>query len=158
MRRTSTTTGSRQGDIVLVSFPFTDLTSSKRRPALVISPDSFNAAGDDLVPAAISCRRRLPHKSQMTPMRSTCPAPTFQKGGFPRNRSSSPQYPSYLTGRRWTGEDARRKGRRAICAVRGNYARMGTALSVIPSPEPMRAKSCSITLLTWRCRNIRASR
>ena len=38
----------RQGDMVLVSFPFTDLTSSKRRPALVLSPDSFNAAGEDL--------------------------------------------------------------------------------------------------------------
>ena len=37
----------RQGNIVLVSFPFTDLTSSKRRPALVLSPDSFNAAGED---------------------------------------------------------------------------------------------------------------
>ena len=46
------TTGYRQGDIVLVSFPFTDLTSSKRRPALIISPDSFNAAGEDLVLAA----------------------------------------------------------------------------------------------------------
>ena len=44
----------RQGDIVLVSFPFTDLTSTKRRPALVLSPDSFNAAGEDLVPAAIT--------------------------------------------------------------------------------------------------------
>ncbi len=44
----------RQGDIVLVSFPFTDLTSSKRRPALVLSPDSFNAAGEDLVLAAIT--------------------------------------------------------------------------------------------------------
>ena len=43
----------RQGDIVLVSFPFTDLTSSKRRPALVLSPDSFNAAGEDLVLAAV---------------------------------------------------------------------------------------------------------
>ena len=44
----------RQGDIVLVSFPFTDLTSSKRRPALVLSPDSFNAAGEDLVLAAVT--------------------------------------------------------------------------------------------------------
>ena len=47
-------TGYRQGDIVLVSFPFTDLTSSKRRPALIVSPDSFNAAGEDLVLAAIT--------------------------------------------------------------------------------------------------------
>ncbi|MDE0258608.1 MAG: type II toxin-antitoxin system PemK/MazF family toxin [Gammaproteobacteria bacterium] len=48
------TTAYRQGDIVLVSFPFTDLTSSKRRPALVLSPDSFNATGRDLVLAAIT--------------------------------------------------------------------------------------------------------
>ena len=44
----------RQGDIVLVSFPFTDLSSSKRRPALVLSPDSFNASGEDLVLAAVT--------------------------------------------------------------------------------------------------------
>lgn len=44
----------RQGDIVLVSFPFTDLSSSKRRPAPVLSPDSFNAAGEDLVLAAVT--------------------------------------------------------------------------------------------------------
>ena len=50
----SSTTGYRQGDIVLVSFPFTDLTSTKRRPALVISPDSFNATGEDLVLATIT--------------------------------------------------------------------------------------------------------
>ena len=48
------TTSYRQGDIILVFFPFTDLTSSKRRPALVISPDFFNAAGEDLILAAIT--------------------------------------------------------------------------------------------------------
>jgi len=42
------TTRYRRGDIVLVSFPFTDLSSSKRRPALVISPDAFNKQGEDL--------------------------------------------------------------------------------------------------------------
>ena len=43
------TTRYKRGDIVLVSFPFTDLSSSKRRPALVISPDAFNEHGQDVV-------------------------------------------------------------------------------------------------------------
>ena len=48
------TTLYRRGDIVLVSFPFTDLSTSKRRPALVVSPDSFNQAMQDVVLAAIT--------------------------------------------------------------------------------------------------------
>jgi mRNA interferase MazF len=48
------TTRYKRGDIVLVSFPFTDLSSSKRRPALVVSPDSFNETMQDLVLAAIT--------------------------------------------------------------------------------------------------------
>jgi mRNA interferase MazF len=48
------TTNYSRGDIVLVSFPFTDLTSTKRRPALVISPESFNQLNQDLILAAIS--------------------------------------------------------------------------------------------------------
>ena len=51
----STTTFSR-GDIILVSFPFTDLTSTKRRPALVLSPDSFNALKQDLILAPITSK------------------------------------------------------------------------------------------------------
>src|SRR5438034_599815 len=48
------TTRYKRGDIVLVPFPFTDLSSSKRRPALVVSPDDFNSQMQDLVVAAIT--------------------------------------------------------------------------------------------------------
>ena len=48
------TTRYKRGEIVLVSFPFTDLSSSKRRPALVLSPDAFNAQRQDLVLVAIT--------------------------------------------------------------------------------------------------------
>jgi mRNA interferase MazF len=51
------TTGYRRGDIVLVSFPFTDLSSSKRRPALIISPDAFNERGEDVVLVAITSQK-----------------------------------------------------------------------------------------------------
>jgi mRNA interferase MazF len=54
------TTGYRQGDIVLVSFPFTDLASAKRRPAVVISPNAFHFAQEDLILAAVT--------SQIAPM------------------------------------------------------------------------------------------
>jgi hypothetical protein len=50
------TTRYKRGDIVLVSFPFTDLSTSKRRPALVVSPDSFNETMRDLVLAATEGR------------------------------------------------------------------------------------------------------
>ena len=72
------TTAYRRGDIVLVSFPFTDLTSSKRRPALILSPDSFNAAGVDLLLAAIT--------SQITddPHGVLIRRGDFAQGGLPR--------------------------------------------------------------------------
>lgn len=43
-----------QGDIVLVPFPFTDLSGQKRRPALVVSPNGFDP--EDLVLCAITSR------------------------------------------------------------------------------------------------------
>ncbi len=48
------TTAYKQGDIVLVRFPFTDLTSTKKRPALVVSPDSFNRFNQDLILVALT--------------------------------------------------------------------------------------------------------
>jgi mRNA interferase MazF len=48
------TTSFSQGDVVLVPFPFTDLTSIKQRPALVISPERLNKVRPDVVLAAIT--------------------------------------------------------------------------------------------------------
>ena len=38
-----------KGDIVLLPFPFTNLKTTKRRPALVISPRVYNLSGDSTV-------------------------------------------------------------------------------------------------------------
>jgi mRNA interferase MazF len=55
------TTRYKRGDVVLVPFPFTDLSSSKRRPALVISPDAFNDQMEDVVVAAITSQLTSEH-------------------------------------------------------------------------------------------------
>ena len=44
----------KRGDVVLVRFPFTDLTTTKRRPALVISTDLYNQFQVNLIIAAIT--------------------------------------------------------------------------------------------------------
>ena len=55
-------TAYRKWDIVLVPFPFTDLTAVKRRPALIISPDSYNRSGPDAVIVFITSRKDLPSR------------------------------------------------------------------------------------------------
>lgn len=47
------TTSYKRWDLVLVPFPFTDLSSTKRRPALIVSPDLYNA-GKDVVIAYVT--------------------------------------------------------------------------------------------------------
>ena len=43
-----------RGTIVIVSYPFTDLSSSKRRPALVVSNDIYNSKTSDVVLVALT--------------------------------------------------------------------------------------------------------
>ena len=48
-----------QGDIVLVPFPFTDLTAVKKRPALVVSANWYNKRYRDVILVAVTSR--VPH-------------------------------------------------------------------------------------------------
>ena len=78
MRRMPPTTTYRRGDVVLVSFPFTDLAAAKKRPALIISPDSMNQLSQDLILAAIT--------SQLTGDEHGLPleAGDFAEGNLPK--------------------------------------------------------------------------
>lgn len=44
----------KQGDILLIPIPFSDLTSSKKRPVLVLSNSDYNSKTEDIVVAAIT--------------------------------------------------------------------------------------------------------
>jgi mRNA interferase MazF len=44
----------RQGDIVLVPVPFSDLSSTRRRPVIVISADAYQSATADMVVVAMT--------------------------------------------------------------------------------------------------------
>ncbi|WML24085.1 type II toxin-antitoxin system PemK/MazF family toxin [Neobacillus sp. OS1-33] len=44
----------KQGDIVLIPVPFSDLTNKKQRPVLIISNNQYNEITEDIVVAAIT--------------------------------------------------------------------------------------------------------
>jgi mRNA interferase MazF len=48
----------QRGDVVLVPFPFTDLSSAKTRPVVVVSAPEFQAATGDFTVAMITSVRR----------------------------------------------------------------------------------------------------
>jgi mRNA interferase MazF len=68
----------RQRDIVLVPVPFTDLSTLKRRPALVLSCDAFHRGTEDVVVAAITSQpSRGPYRVPIAPA-------DLDKGDLPR--------------------------------------------------------------------------
>jgi mRNA interferase MazF len=52
------TTGYSFGDIVLVPFPFTDQSATKRRPAVVVSTERYHRERPDLIIMAVTSQAR----------------------------------------------------------------------------------------------------
>ena len=48
----------KQGDILLVPLPYSDMTSMKKRPVLVLSNDLYNKQTEDIIVAAITSNIR----------------------------------------------------------------------------------------------------
>lgn len=48
-----------QRDIVLISFPFSNLQTSKVRPAVVLSKDSYNRRSEDFIAVPLTSNLRL---------------------------------------------------------------------------------------------------
>ena len=56
-----------QGDIVLVPVPFTDLSSTRRRPVIVLSNDAYNRSTTDMVVVAMTSNlTQHPHSFILT--------------------------------------------------------------------------------------------
>ena len=49
----------KQGDILLIPIPFTDLSSQKRRPVIVISNDQYSRKTNDIIVVAMTSNRQV---------------------------------------------------------------------------------------------------
>lgn len=54
MTKTRSGTTFEQGDVVLLSFPFSDLSATKQRPAMVLTNATYNGASSDVLVCAIT--------------------------------------------------------------------------------------------------------
>ncbi len=45
-----------RGDVILVPFPFSDQSTTKKRPAVIISSDKYNSLSSDVIIMAITSR------------------------------------------------------------------------------------------------------
>lgn len=46
----------KRGDLILIPFPFTDLSGIKKRPGIIISPDWYNERYEDVVVVAVTTK------------------------------------------------------------------------------------------------------
>ncbi|MBI4311949.1 MAG: type II toxin-antitoxin system PemK/MazF family toxin [Chloroflexi bacterium] len=76
MTQTQSTTSISRGDVVLVPFPFTDLSGSKYRPAVVVSDDSYNRTTRDIVIGQITGNMNGP------PREGDCRITDWQQAGL----------------------------------------------------------------------------
>lgn len=51
------------GDVVLVSFPFTDQSASKKRPAVIVSSDAYHRSRRDVIVMAVTSQIARPDRS-----------------------------------------------------------------------------------------------
>lgn len=58
----------KKGDIVIIGFPFSDLSKTKKRPALIISNDTVNKTGDYLM---IQVTSKISNDSLTLPINKT---------------------------------------------------------------------------------------
>ncbi len=49
-------TAYKRGDVILVPFPFSDQSTTKKRPAVIISSDNYNEISADVIIMAITSR------------------------------------------------------------------------------------------------------
>ena len=47
-------TGYNRGNVILVPFPFSDQSTTKKRPAIIVSSDTYNSVSQDIVIMAIT--------------------------------------------------------------------------------------------------------
>jgi mRNA interferase MazF len=72
------------GDVVLVPFPFTDQTTSKKRPAVVVSSRDYQLHRSDLILMAVTSQLRA------SPFYGELVIGEWAKAGLVKLRSSSP--------------------------------------------------------------------
>ncbi len=68
------------GQVITIPFPFTDLTTTKKRPALVISSRAFNQSHDDLIVVAITSQKPF----DLNPNEYLLPNSEQQAAGLPK--------------------------------------------------------------------------